>query len=121
MGMDWDTSPDAVVAFVAEETKKHTYETAYKLWDAIMELSPVRTGQYRASWNMTVDQPKYTTVDVGGAPGSPLPPPKRPYLRASSGLPTVYIVNGKPYAERIEYGWSGQAPFGVVINAMAII
>lgn len=121
MPMEWDTSPDKVVAFVQEETKSHTYATANRLWDEIIRLSPVYTGQYRASWNMTVDREVTKTVDIGGAPGAPLPPPKRPYLRSSQKLPTVYIVNGKPYAERIEYGWSGQAPFGVVINAMAII
>lgn len=119
--IEWDTSPDEVMGIVEDDTKKHLYETSYKLWDAVIKLSPVRTGQYRASWVMSTGAPQFNSVERGGSPDSPLPPPKRPTLRSSEKLPLVFLTNAKPYAERIEYGWSSQAPYGVLINAIAII
>lgn len=121
MPMDWETDPSEVVVWIEEETKKLTYETAELVWDEIMRLSPVYRGRYRASWTMSADQPKYNYVNRGGSPEAPLPPPKMPRLRSSDKLPTVFIVNAAPYAERLEYGWSGQAPYGVAILALASV
>jgi hypothetical protein len=119
--MDWDTDLSGVMGFIEAETKELTYETANKVWNEVMKLSPVYTGRYRASWTMSADQPKYNAVIRGGSPEAPLEMPKKPFLRSADKLPTIFIVNASPYAERIEYGWSKQAPYGVIINAMAVV
>lgn len=78
-------------------------------------------GQFRGAWQLSV-----------GVPGSGLTGQKRAGKTGSASAAnaaageargelqklqpyqTVYIVNGLPYAERLENGWSKQAPLGMV-------
>lgn len=78
-------------------------------------------GQFRGAWQLSV-----------GAPGSGITGKSRPGKAGSQNAATaaaadaqgelkrlqpyqsVYIVNGLPYAERLENGWSQQAPYGMV-------
>lgn len=78
--------------------------------------SPVDTGRFRANWNTGIGSMSLSTsisTDSGAE------------LRASSILPsykagdTIYITNNLPYALRLEYGWSDQAPAGMVRTTIA--
>lgn len=78
--------------------------------------SPVDTGRFRANWNTGIGSMNLSTsisTDSGAE------------LRASSILPsykagdTIYITNNLPYALRLEYGWSDQAPAGMVRTTIA--
>lgn len=69
-------------------------------------------GRFRASWTVSK-----------GFPTTEAPPESTDVNRALSeaaevlalGLGDVlYLVNNLPYAQRLEYGWSSQAPAGVV-------
>lgn len=101
---------DAVV------TKTRT--TTHKLFDAFVLRSPVYTGSYRASWRIAFDTPDPSITD-GGGPAAPLPPPKFQWPPGFKVGMQVIISNNQPYAERIEYGWSQQAPHGVVRTVVA--
>lgn len=83
---------------------------ALELFGRIVEQSPVDKGRYRASHRVSVN-----TVDASVEPEG----------QDTYGLPssaeisnakfgdTVILSNNLPYAQRIEDGWSGQAPAGV--------
>ena len=73
--------------------------------------SPVDTGRFRANWNVSYGAPSYVTtfvaVESRGAAQAEL----------ALTLPVggvVYLANGLPYARRLEYGYSNQAPAGMV-------
>ena len=75
------------------------------LYNNVNLLSPVDTGRYRGSHVVSVGQPSSATVGVG-------------FVTPPNGMPTMSIANSLPYAERLENGWSGQAPSGVYQNAL---
>jgi hypothetical protein len=85
--------------------------------------SPVDTGRFRANWQVGVDRlpegvlgAEGDTFDRGG--GQSLSRGMETtggQFRAS----TFYIVNNLPYAVPLEYGWSRQAPAGMVRITLA--
>lgn len=96
-------------------TRKAAFDMAA---DMIMR-SPVDTGRFRGAW-------------VYGAGAKPADVPDTPDKagtasvgRVAAGLEsfacgqTIWIVNNLPYATRLEYGWSQQAPSGFVRIAVA--
>lgn len=89
-------------------------ETTRRIFKSVVEKSPVRTGSFRASWDIFTTE-EFTDV-VGGSPVAPLPPPSVPPMQRRS---TYYITNGKEYAQRLEDGWSRQAPAGFVRLTLA--
>lgn len=81
----------------------------------IVRKSPVDTGRFRGNWItsiMQVDTRQIDRVDPSGAAA----------IREGSAvleaypdeMPPIYIQNNLPYANRLENGWSGQAPSGMV-------
>lgn len=81
--------------------------------DARLKMkSPVDTGRFRASWTIGVGQPDPSIAPEAG-PGQKVATPE-PRIPAITAGATYYHANSLPYARRIEYGWSKQAPAGCV-------
>lgn len=79
--------------------------------------SPVDTGRFRSNWRVGLGERPTTTVAIGtNAATDGLAVLNRSEL----GTP-IYIVNNLPYAMRLEYGWSKQAPQGMARLAVASI
>lgn len=89
-----------------------------RIFRAAVRLSPVYTGAYRASWRISYNVAR-TDVTAGKTPEFPI---RGAAFRWPPGFKlgdTVIISNNQPYAELIEYGWSKQAPYGVLRVAVA--
>lgn len=101
-----------------EIAESEVKQIAGDIFRACVQLSPVYTGSYRASWRVSFNEAR-EDITEGGTPQAPI-------RGASFRWPTgfnlgddVIISNNVPYAERIEYGWSNQSPFGVLNVAIA--
>jgi hypothetical protein len=85
-----------------------------ELLSSVIKKSPVDTGRFRANWNVSLGNPDYSTSDAtdkGGAVSIARG------AAALSGFGTggvAYITNNLPYAQRLENGYSTQAPAGMV-------
>jgi hypothetical protein len=97
-------------------------KVAFDAFANCLRRSPVDQGRFRGNWRIAISSPDRTTDDgarAGGArKGEPLRQAedaagKAGALGARWGQ-TVLITNSLPYALRLENGWSGQAPQGVV-------
>ena len=68
-------------------------------------------GRFRANWQITIGVPAAAAINSTAAPALAIPniPP----------FVTVWITNNVPYAERLEMGWSKQAPAGIVSVSIA--
>ncbi|WP_342049878.1 MULTISPECIES: HK97 gp10 family phage protein [unclassified Cupriavidus] len=83
------------------------------LMTSLVLKSPVDTGRFRGNWQVQYNLAPSTvpTLDKSGGPT---------IAAANGALQTVvigqtfYLVNHLPYAQRLEYGWSKQAPAGMV-------
>lgn len=80
-------------------------KVALELLGSLVEKSPVDTGRFKANW---------TISDI--KPGSVIPDPADGIEALKSFRPgnSIFISNNLPYARKLEYGWSKQAPSGMV-------
>ena len=111
MKIEWVT-PKPTRSFIPKLKKRaseKTLELAKAVWLGAVERSPVASGEFRASWNISQGVPNYNTVgspdSSPGSSGASLPPPTMPNIEVAPLRNARYFVsNGKEYAGYIEYG-----------------
>jgi hypothetical protein len=111
MTATWSIPIDRLAEKAKADIDTVTRKVTLDLFSAVARRSPVDTGRFRANWNVSLSSPDTTvtfntnqgriTAEVGKA------------ASFQSGS-VVYMVNALPYARRLEYGWSKQAPQGMV-------
>ena len=78
------------------------------------ERSPVDTGRFRANWNYGLGAPDLSVSMATDPTGA------KTVGRIVAEIPTDaagkvhFLSNSLPYAQRLENGWSRQAPAGIV-------
>lgn len=90
-------------------------KVAFDLFAQIVIMSPVDTGRFKGNWLVSinaipsgVDQNK---VDKSGSGTLSTIQSTVGQMKAGD---VISLVNNLPYATRLEYGWSKQAPAGMV-------
>jgi hypothetical protein len=83
------------------------------LKEKIEKKSPVDTGRLRSSWAVSDGRPSTFVPQTGGARPGPVE------TVFSEPFETSYITSNLPYALKIEFGYSKQAPSGMVRISMA--
>ena len=76
----------------------------------ILKRSPVETGRFRGNWQFTFNSPAMGQL-------ANTSPPNAELMNAANNLEAgtvFYMTNNLPYAERLEFGYSNQAPAGMV-------
>lgn len=82
----------------------------------VILMSPVDTGRFRGNWQVGIGSIPASDVDklyVDPSGAAILSDIQQAVLDMKFG-DTIYLVNNLPYARRLEYGWSQQAPNGMV-------
>jgi hypothetical protein len=77
---------------------------------AMVRMSPVDTGRFRGNWMIGVGSPDVSTIDAVDPDGSTTVARITSAVGSVQAGGVVYITNSLPYARRLEYGWSKQAP-----------
>lgn len=95
--------------------RKTTAELAKK----VVEKTPVDTGRARANWQFGDGAMISGTLDETDKTGDPTKDRLEEEILRSRVGGVTYIQNNLPYALRLEYGWSKQAPSGMVRTSMA--
>lgn len=106
-----------IQAFVAKAKKNPetvVRSVSLKLFSAIIKASPVDTGRFRGNWQTTGATPA-TGLMAGVDPtGNKAVNSAATFITNAPVWNTFTLTNNLPYAERLEYGWSKQAPVGMV-------
>jgi len=107
---------DRVHAKVSKISQNSAKKLAEQIYNGVVSRSPVDSGSYRASWLVSdgVAEFVYNEYPEGAA----APPPSFSY-EPKAKFPRLFITNGAPYSKLIEYGWSEQAPQGVLRVTLA--
>ncbi len=73
-------------------------------------------GRFRGNWQVSFDRPATGTVDRIDKAGAATLAAGREILVQydSDTYGSIWFTNNVPYAQRLEYGWSKQAPAGIV-------
>ena len=91
--------------------KKLTIE----LFSRVIEKSPVDTGRFRANWNCSIGSPDLSTSESTDPSGrSAISKATSTVVSYTLNDQSVFLTNNLPYADRLENGWSKQAPNGMV-------
>lgn len=109
---DWAEGSMAKAAIAAQKI-------AGELFRRVILRTPVKTGRAIGNWQATIGTPSALTLD--GTDGS-----DTAILRAIEtvrgwrlGSAAIFLTNNLPYIERLENGWSKQAPNGMVALTVA--
>jgi hypothetical protein len=102
-----------VAKTVEDKVKKITMETVQSL----VVSSPVDTGAYRASHIVSIGSGEY---GVRGPETNAVQDAAIQAVKFKLGS-LVYIQNNQPYAERLDNGWSDQAPQGIYSTTFTYI
>lgn len=91
-----------------------TQKVTFDLFEAVILKSPVLTGRFRANWQASAGTYGSTPVDsVDPTGASAISGMSSVALHTPAGS-TVYLTNPLPYSIPLEYGYSQQAPQGMV-------
>ena len=106
-----------IQAFVAKAKKNPETvmrSVSLKLFSAIIKASPVDTGRFRGNWQTTGVIPATGLIAGVDPTGGKAVNSAATFITNAPGWYTFTLTNNLPYAERLEYGWSKQAPTGIV-------
>ena len=97
------------------QTEAVIKKAAFSVFQSVIQKSPVDTGRFRANWNISVGNPDLSTSEATDKTGS------ASIGKVASGIAqykladgSIFLTNNLPYAMRLEDGYSGQAPNGMV-------
>ncbi len=112
-GGGWSTQPSLFAEVVEQDLSKRVRVIAMAMLNEIVLRSPVDTGRFRGNNIVTVGAPVYAaTESLDPSGGETI----TRGLAAMTGLEPytqVFIQNNLPYAEKLEDGYSRQAPAGI--------
>ncbi|MEA9005144.1 HK97 gp10 family phage protein [Salmonella enterica] len=106
------------VSRFVEKAKKNPEKVirrvSIKLFSAIIKASPVDTGRFRMNWMVSGGTPADGTTDATDKAGTTATSNAANFVLNAADWHTFTLTNNLPYAQRLEYGWSQQAPQGFV-------
>lgn len=71
-------------------------------------------GRFRGAWSMSIGSPSTSLSRVIDKDGTATIGSHASVVAAARAGDVIYLTNNLPYAQRIEQGWSRQAPVGLV-------
>lgn len=89
-------------------------QVSIKLFSAIIKASPVDTGRFRMNWMASGGTPATGTTDATDKSGNTAIGNATSFVLKAADWKEFTLTNNLPYAQRLEYGWSQQAPHGMV-------
>jgi hypothetical protein len=93
--------------------------TAIKLFSGIIKSSPVDEGTFRANWFVSGESPSTQVNENASGAEAGILARTESDVNALIDWEAITLTNNLPYARRLEFGYSDQAPQGMVrVNAI---
>lgn len=84
------------------------------LFRRIVLRSPVDTGRFRGNWQVAIGEIPEGVLEIDDKGGVATIGRITAMVAQVSAGDIIYLVNHLPYGPRLEFGWSKQAPAGMV-------
>jgi hypothetical protein len=104
----------AILARAKDKADLVVRRSALEIMNGLVQKSPVDTGRFQGNWQVGIGGVNaLTSSDADKAGASAI---GRTNVAVQTFKPgqTIYLTNSLPYAQRLEYGYSQQAPGGMV-------
>lgn len=105
---------------VAENADRLVRRCALAVDAALVLATPVDTGRARANWQVEIGQPASGVVEPADQSGQGAIAAGKQVIESYKGGSSINITNNLPYIERLNEGWSKQAPAGFVEQAVQV-
>ena len=93
-------------------------KTALQLQTRMVQRSPVDTGRFKNNWQAGIDSINTDTALDTSLTGEGSIARTISTVESWKSGQTINLTNSMPYAQRLENGWSQQAPSGMVALTM---
>ena len=103
-----------LLAKVGDRAEQTVRVFALQIGTELIRRSPVDTGRFRGNWQIGFYNIEYSTDSANDQSGGIAMDRLLARLASWKAGQTINITNSLPYAQRLEYGWSQQAPQGMV-------
>lgn len=90
-----------------------------RVFESVILKTPVLTGRARGNWIATTGTMSNATLETFDKSGNSTISAAKSVVDGSQVGGITYLVNNLPYASRLEYGYSQQAPSGMVRLSVA--
>lgn len=107
----WSVPLDRLAQQTGVRIETVARKATFDLFRAVVLKSPVDTGRFRSNWNVSIAAPDFTFTDSANQARANAEVSKALSLPVGG---VVFLSNGLPYANRLEYGYSQQAPAGMI-------
>lgn len=94
---------------------------AIELFGEVIRKSPVDTGRFLGNWQCGINVMPTTATETTDKDGGATTSAMTKSVMSARGLPTFWLANNLPYANKLEFGYSRQAPTGMVRVSLAEI
>ena len=109
----------SAIGEIKEDVKRKQNAIIFELGRAIIMDSPVDTGMFRGNWRWSYS-PAQMEIDRQDKSGQQAINELTGFLNSFNGG-QMWMLNGLPYGNRLEYGYSKKAPQGFVRRNIARI
>lgn len=112
---------------VTENADKAVRTIALAIDQAVVIATPVDTGRARSNWLVSLDSQNEAVTEAyspgtkgstGGSNATSAIAQGQAMIGGYKGGSTIYISNNLPYIQRLNDGWSAQAPAGYIEAAV---
>lgn len=107
---DWS----AILAKAGAKAEAVVRQSAVALQSGMVDKSPVDTGRFKGNWNCGIGSVILSTNAANDPSGSGAIARTLAAVQGWKAGQTIFLTNNLPYARRLEFGWSQQAPSGMV-------
>lgn len=113
--MGWTgVSPEKWAAKTDDKLSTAVRKISLELFSRVILKTPVDTGRARGNWQVAIGSLPNGTLDLNDASGTATVSKATATTAGVKAGDVIYLVNNLPYAQRLEDGYSGQAPAGMV-------
>ena len=98
----------------ADKLDLATRQIALQIFARIVLKSPVDSGRFRGNWQVAIGSAPDGTLELDDKTGTATITKGTATSLGMNAGDTIYFANNLPYAQRLEGGYSQQAPAGMV-------
>lgn len=103
------------------KTEQQIRAALFKVAELTIRATPVDTGRARGNWQASINKPILQTLKRNDKSGAGRIKRAQAVIDKVQIGNTFFLTNNLPYALRLEFGWSKQAPTGMLRNAVSAV
>ena len=112
--MAWTKPPSDFSKVVTGDISEAIRGTSLKILRSLTTISPVLSGRFKGNWQVGIKRKAEGVKNSEDKSGNATMQKGALVISTQKGFQDIWISNNLPYGQRLNNGWSTQAPAGFV-------